>query len=64
MTPLSQEEADALKVVLLNTGVKRDETPLEDSQSTLEKVQQLLVDKGYTELATNLKAKINEGNCM
>ena len=61
MTPLSQEEADALRVVLLDNGVKPGEVSLEDSQSTLEKVQQLLTGLGHTELATSIRAKISKG---
>ena len=61
VTPLSQEEADALRVVLLDNGVKPYEVSLEDSQSTLEKVQQLLTGLGHSELATSLRAKISKG---
>ena len=61
MTPLSQEEADALRVVLLDNGVKPGEMSLEDSQSTLEKVQQLLTETGHRELATNIRARISKG---
>ena len=61
VTPLSQEEADALRVVLLDNGVKPGEVSLEDSQSTLEKVQQLLTGLGHRELATNIRAKISKG---
>ena len=60
-TPLSQEETDALKVVLSGNGVKPGEVPLEYSQSTLKRAQQLLVEKGYKVLATNLSAKLSEG---
>ena len=59
--PLSQKESDALRVVLLDNRVNPDEVPLRDSQTTLKKVQQLLVDKGHTELATNLIFKIKQG---
>ena len=62
MTPLSQEEADALRVVLLDNGVKPGEVSLEDSQSTLKKIQQLLTEIGRKELATNIRAKISKGN--
>ena len=64
-TPLSQEEADALRVVLTANGVKPGEVSLEDSQSTLEGFNICLAGKGYKELATNLRAKLNEGlsNC-
>ena len=61
VTPLSQEEANALRVVLLDNGVKPGEVSLEDSQSTLEKVQQLLTEIGCKELATNIRAKISKG---
>ena len=60
VTPLSQEEADALRVVLLDNGVKPGEVSLKDSQSTLEKVQQLLTGIGHRELATNIRAKISK----
>ena len=60
-THLSQEEANALKVVLSGNGVKPGEVYLEDSQSTLERVQQLLVERGYKDLATNLRVKLREG---
>ena len=61
VTPLSQEEADALRVVLLDNGVKPGEVSLEDSQSTLEKVQKQLTETGHKELATNIRGKINKG---
>ena len=61
MTPLSQEEANALRVVLLDNGVKPGEVSFKDSQSTLEKVQQLLTGLGHTELATNIRTKISKG---
>ena len=61
MTPLSQEEADALRVVLLDNGVKPSEVSLVDSQSTLERVQQLLTETGHKELATSIRDKINKG---
>ena len=61
MTPLSQEEVDALRVVLPDNGIGPGELSLENSQSTLEKVQQLLTEIGYRELATNIRAKINKG---
>ena len=61
VTPLSQEEADALRVVLLDNGVKPGEVFLGDSQSTLEKVQQQLTETGHKGLATNIRDKINKG---
>ena len=61
MTPLSQEDADALRVVLLDNGVKPGEVSLVDSQSTFEKVQQLLTEIGRKELATNIRANISKG---
>ena len=64
MTPLSQEEVDALRVVLLDNGVKPGEVSLEDSQSTLEKVHQQLTETGYKELATNIRDKINKGTSL
>ena len=60
-TQLSQEETDALKVVLSGIGVNPCEVSLEDSQSTLVRIQQLLVEKGYRDLATNLRVKLSEG---
>ena len=61
VTTLSKEEADSLRVMLSSNGVNPDEVSLEDSNSTLEQVQQLLVEKGYEDLATTLRAKLNEG---
>ena len=63
-TPLSQEEADALKVVLLDNGIKPYEFPLkvEDSHLTLRYAQQLLIEKRHNKLATDLRAKVKEGN--
>ena len=61
VTPLSQEEANALRVVLSGNGVKPGVVTFEDSHSTLEKVQQLLVEKGYEDLALTLKSKISKG---
>ena len=60
-TPLSEQETDALRVVLSGNGVKPGEVSLEDTQSTLERVQQQLDEKGYKDLATNLRAKLSEG---
>ena len=60
-TPLSQEETDALKVVLSGNGVKPGEVSLVESQSTLESVQQVLVKKGCKDLATNLSVKLSQG---
>ena len=61
MTPLSQEEPDALRVVLLDNGIKPGEVSLGDSQSTLEKVQQQLTETGRKELASNIRDNINKG---
>ena len=58
---MSQEETDALKVVLSGNGVKPGEVSLEVNQSTLKTVHQLLVKKGYWDLATNLRTKLEEG---
>ena len=60
-TALTQDETDALRVVLSGKGVKPGEVSLEDSRSTLERVQQQLDEKGYKDLATNLRAKLSEG---
>ena len=60
-TALSEQEADALRVVLSGKGVKPGEVSLEVGQSTLERVQQQLDEKGYKDLATNLRAKLSEG---
>ena len=58
-----QEETAALNVVLSNNGVKPCEVQcLEVSpESTLERVQQLLAEKGHQDLSVNLKAKLSEG---
>ena len=58
---MSEQEADALRVVLSGDGVKPGEVSLEVGQSTLERVQQQLDEKGYQDLATNLRAKLSEG---
>ena len=58
---MSEQEADALRVVLSGNGVKPGEVSLEVGQSTLERVQQQLDEKGYKDLATNLRAKLSEG---
>ena len=48
-------------MVLSGNGVKPGEVSLEVSQSTLERVQQLLVQKGHKDLAANLRVKLSEG---
>ena len=55
-TPLSEEDSDALHQLLQNTPIKLPSSPV-----TLERVQQLLFEKGLKELATNLRAKLDEG---
>ena len=56
-TPLSKEDVDALDKLLQNTNIE-----LASSSLTLEMVQQLLLGKGLENLATNLRAKLDEGN--
>ena len=47
---------DAFQKVLQNAKIK-----LASAKLTLEKAQQLLIEKGFEELATNLRAKLNKG---
>ena len=56
-TSLSEDDMDALQKVLQNAKVK-----LASAKLTLEKAQQLLIEKGLEELATNLRAKLDKGS--
>ena len=55
-TPLSEEDSDALHKLLQNIEVK-----LPSSQLTFERAQQLLHEKGFKDLAANLRARLDEG---
>ena len=55
-TLLSEDEMDALQKVLQNAKVK-----LAAAKITLEKAQQLLIEKGLEEIAANLRAKLDKG---
>ena len=56
-TSLSEDDMDALHKVLQNAKVK-----LASAKLTLEKAQQLLIEKGLEELAANLRAKLDKGS--
>ena len=55
-TSLSEDDMDALQKVLQSANVK-----LAFAKLTLEKAQQLLIEKGLEELAANLRAKLDKG---
>ena len=55
-TPLSEEDSDALERLLQKAKVK-----LSPSQLTFERVQQLLLEGGHKDLATNLRAELDKG---
>ena len=56
-TSLSEDDMDALQKVLQIAKVK-----LASAKLTLEKAQQLLIEKGLEELAANLRAKLDKGS--
>ena len=55
-TLLNEEDSDAFHRLVQNAKIK-----LPPSQLTFEKAQQLLREKGHEGLATNLRARLNEG---
>ena len=58
-TPLNEEDSDAFQMLLQDAKIK-----LPPSQLTFEKAQQLLREKGHKDLATNLRARLEEGNTI
>ena len=58
-TPLSEKDSDALHKLLQDAKVK-----LPSSQLTFDKAQQLLHEKGHNDLATNLRARLDEGTYL
>ena len=55
-TPLSEEDSDALHKLLRVSKVS-----LPSGQCTFERIQQLLLEKGHKELASNLRDKLDKG---
>ena len=55
-TPLSEEDVDALQRLVQKNKVK-----LPSGLLTFEKVQQLLLERGLEDLATNLRAELDKG---
>ena len=55
-TPLSEEDSDALQRLVQKTKIE-----LPSSQLTFEKLQQLLLERGLEDLATNLRAELDKG---
>ena len=58
-TPLNEEDSDAFHRLLQDAKIK-----LPFSQLTFEKAQQLLREQGHKDLATNLRARLDEGNTI
>ena len=57
-TPLSQDDIDALRVILNENGFELGEVPLKDN---LEAIQRFLIEKGNEELAKSILEKLEEG---
>ena len=55
-THLSEEDSDALQKLLQTASIS-----LSSRYITIEKVQQLLFEKGHKDLAINLRARLDEG---
>ena len=60
-TPLSCNDVEALRGVILENGFNPNEFIFGNSPCLLEPIQQLLIRKGKMELAENILEKVNEG---